>query len=236
MDLQGGAMAQRKTPPLEYAEYLSADPESSGQIWLARLRLFDTVRSVYPKFLDKLSSDVLPLYRRLAQDGYDLSRLWGPKPPYNALPQGSDLKSGLARWATEFNVNVGWLMDDALRTLRLWSLNSEEHKSLGWNTIHGHRIAFEMVDPFQFTFEGWETTLRTWAKYRESARRRFKEKLLAYEKKTRELAESLGLIRSRRQYSPDNLEWFILYQFASMTSAEIADRHAKERKAVDEST
>ena len=34
------------------------------------------------------------------------------------------------------------------------------------------------------------------------------------EKETRKLAESLGLVRARRQYSPNNLEWFVSYQFA----------------------
>ena len=62
------------------------------------------------------------------------------------------------------------------------------------------------------------------------------KKLLEYERHTRELAESLGLARVRRKYSPDNLEWFVLYQFAGMTSNTIADRYAGNGKAFDEST
>ena len=67
---------------MRYAEYVSPELDSSGEIWLARLQLVDTVRSVHTKFLDKLS-DVLLLYRRLAQDAYNF-RLWGPKPPQRA--------------------------------------------------------------------------------------------------------------------------------------------------------
>ena len=218
-----------------YAEYVSTDPDSSGQVWLARLQLFDTVRSVYPKFLEKLSSEVLPLYRRLAQDGYNF-RLWGTKSGYNALPQGSGLKSGLAKWASEFNAEVCWLIDEALRTLRLWSLNSEEHKSRRWNTIHGHTFIVGMGHTFTFTCEGWETTLLTWPRYRNSVRRRFEQELSNYENQTRELAKSLGLIRAQRKYSPKDLEWFVLYQFAGMSSKEISDRYAQQGNDADDST
>jgi hypothetical protein len=228
-------MAQRKTPSLMYAEYVSPDPDSNGQVWQARLELFDTVRRVHAKFLEKLSAEALPFYRRLAQDGHNF-RLWGPKSPYNALPQGSDLKSGLTRWATEFNVNVGWLMDDALRTLRLWSLNSEEHESLAWNTHRPHRVLVVMGDQFTLTCEGWETTLLEWSAYCKSVRRRFEQKLLNYENETRELAKSQGLLPAQRKYSPKNLEWFVLYQFAGMSSKEISDRYALRGNEVDDST
>jgi hypothetical protein len=46
----------------------------------------------------------------------------------------------------------------------------------------------------------------------------------------------MGLVRARRKYSPDNLEWFVVYQFAGMSSKIIADRVVAEGNDVDEST
>jgi len=46
----------------------------------------------------------------------------------------------------------------------------------------------------------------------------------------------MGLVRARRKYSPDNLEWFVLYQFAGMSSGTISDRYAAQGRAVEEST
>ena len=92
-------------------------------------------------------------------------------------------------------------------------------------------------DAFEFRCEGWETSLFTWSAYSESLRQRFEEKLLDYEKVTRKLAESSGLVRARRKYSPDNLHWFVLYQFAGLPSTKISDRWSLTNEgSVDAST
>jgi len=225
-------MTQRKTPSLLYAEYLSPDPDSSGQVWKARLQLFETVRRVYPKFLGKLLAEVFPLYARLAQDGYDFNVLWRSRSPYEALPRDSGLRSALSLWAVEFNAAVGWLMDDAIRTFRLWHVASDQRAALSWNTLHGHRLVVGMGDTFTFVCEGWETTLLPWPAYRDAVRRRFEEKLSDYEKETRALAKSQGLVRAQRKYSLKNLEWFVLYQFAGKSSKAIADRYETDDSTV----
>jgi hypothetical protein len=46
----------------------------------------------------------------------------------------------------------------------------------------------------------------------------------------------MGLVRARRKYSPDNLEWFVLYQFAGMSSGTISDRYAAQGRVIEEST
>jgi hypothetical protein len=38
------------------------------------------------------------------------------------------------------------------------------------------------------------------------------------------------------KYSLDNFEWFVLYQFAGLSSTVIADKWARTHAAVDEST
>lgn len=59
-------MVRRTTPSLTFSEYVSPDPNHSVEVWQARLRLIEAAKRVYPIFLRKLSSDVFPLYSRLA--------------------------------------------------------------------------------------------------------------------------------------------------------------------------
>jgi hypothetical protein len=62
-------MAERTTPSLAFAEYVSPDPDNSVQVWLARRQVIEASKRVYPTFLKKLSTDVFPIYRRLAKAG-----------------------------------------------------------------------------------------------------------------------------------------------------------------------
>ena len=197
---------------------------------------------MYPTFLKELSADVFPLYCQLAKEGqlakgrYDFDRaLWG-KSPYEALTEDGGLKSALSKWAAHFNAQAEWLMVGALRTLRGWYVAPEWRESLKWDPHHPHRGHPAVGKAFEFCYQGWEVQALTWQSYSKSLRQSFEKKLLECEKQTRELAESRGLVRARRKYSPDNLEWFVLYQFAGMASKTIADRYVVEGKALDEST
>jgi hypothetical protein len=84
-------MATRTTPPLAFSEYVSTDSENSVQVWRARSELIEASNRVYPIFLKTLSTDVFPLYCKLADEGklakgrYDFDKaLWGDS-PYEAL-------------------------------------------------------------------------------------------------------------------------------------------------------
>ena len=120
--------------------------------------------------------------------------------------------------------------------MRGWYVAPDWRSSLAWDRYNGRRAVPAIGKTFELSHRGWEVQLLGWPAYSQSLRQGFETKLLEYEKETRELAESMGLVRARRKYSPDNLEWFVLYQFAGMTSRTIADRYAVEGKAVDEST
>jgi hypothetical protein len=127
-------------------------------------------------------------------------------------------------------------MVGALRTLHGWYIAPDWRTSLEWDRNHGRRDVPAVGRAFNFRYQGWEVRLLTWQAYSNSLRESLEKKLLAYEKQTRQLAESIGLVRAQRKYSPDNLEWFVLYQFAGMSSKKIVDRYADEGKALDEST
>jgi hypothetical protein len=95
-------MAKRTTPPLAYSEYVSPNSDSSVQVWQARLRVIEAAKRVHPIFLEKLSTDVFPLYCQLAKEGklakgrndFDKA-VWG-KSPYDALTDDGGLKLALS--------------------------------------------------------------------------------------------------------------------------------------------
>jgi hypothetical protein len=239
---QRGAMPKRTTPPLAFSEYVSPDSDNSVEVWQARRQLIEAAKRVYPIFLKKLSTDVFPLYCQLAKEDKlargrnDFAKaLWG-KSPFEALTDDGGLKLALYKWAAQFNAEEEWLMVGALRTLRGWYVAPDWLEALAWNPQHGRKESPMVGKAFEFCHQGWEVQLLRWVDYSQSLRQNFERKLLEYENKTREFAESRGLLKARKKYSPDNLEWFVLYQFASMTSKTIADRYVVENKALDDST
>ncbi len=239
-------MGKLKTPRLAFrAEYVSPDTENSDDVNRARLELMRIVKEVFPKFLEKLAADVFPLFDQAATDGkleragYNFELVLFSdnfQRALDALAEENGVKAALLNWATDFNAATDWLMVRALRTLRSWHIAPASRQQLRWETGHSLDGPPAIGKPFEFSFSGWETRLVTWAHYCEVARRRFEEKLSEYERETRELVESEGLIRARRTYSRVNLEWFVLYQFAGESSKRIAERAAKNGKAVDDST
>jgi hypothetical protein len=134
------------------------------------------------------------------------------------------------------NEGLNRCMVGALRTLHGWYVAPDWRNSFAWDHHHGRRDIPAVGRAFEFRYQGWEVRLLTWQAYSNSLRERFESKLSEYEQQTRELAESIGLVRAQRKYSPDNLEWFVLYQFAGMSSRKIVDLYAGKDKALDEST
>jgi hypothetical protein len=224
------AMSERKVPRLTFfGEYVSPDTEVSEEVYRARLELMKIVKPTVPEFLMRLSAEVFPLYEQLANAEYDFeSILWTRHSPYALLGEDGGLKAALSKWATEFNAEAAWLMDGALRTLRGWHVAPDCRESLSWDTQHLHSGTCVIGETFEFRCRGWEVGGVTWPDYNESLRRLFEVKLLEYETKTRKLAESKGLVRARRQYSPDNLKWFVLFQFGGKSSVEIANHLAMD--------
>ena len=237
-------MGKRKTPRLAFwGEYVLPDSENSEEVYRARLRLMETVKRVFPEFLKELSSAVLPSYSQLARDeklakeGYDFeTELWSDNhwcSPYDVLTEDGGLKSALDKWALKFNATDKWIIVRALRTLNDWHVSPAKRESLTWNTLQGFSYTPPIVEDFEFSSQRWDVLDVTWPVYSESLRRRFEERLTEYETRVRTLAESRGLVRAQRKHSPKNFEWFALYQFAGLSSKEIADQ---SDVAVDDST
>jgi len=228
-------------------EYVSSCSEDSDQVWQARLELIEVAKRVFPKFLQKLSTEVFPVYSRLAKQG-ELAKegcnfqkaLWSDN-LRDLLKSvlAEDLTWAVLKWADEFHADAEWLILGALRSLDDWYHHPEWRESLHWNTVHERSGEVVAAKPFKFRYKAWEVGLFTWAAYRGLLRRSFEERLLQYERKTRRRAESQGLVRSRRKYSRSNLEWFVLYQFGGMSSGKICRRYASAKvsaKVPEEST
>jgi len=101
---------------------------------------------------------------------------------------------------------------------------------------HGRRDRPTTGKTFEFSHPGWEVQALPWPAYGQCLRDSLEKRLVEYEEETRAFAESQGLIRVRRKYSPDNFEWFVLYQLAGMSSKTIADRYAEKDNFLEEST
>jgi hypothetical protein len=210
--------------------------------------------------LERLSADVYPAYADLAKSGFNFNEiLWNSRlSPHNMLPEAGkkelkrDKKTGsvyfdyyspklkieLIRWANSFHADqCGWFLDDTLRTLRGWYVAPEWRKSLRWNPHSGIASTLAIGERFLFDYPGWEMQTFTWAYYSQKLREAFEGKLSEYEKASRKIAESKGLVRARQKYSLANFEWFVLRRFAGLTSGEIVKRVSAENPdATDEST
>jgi len=118
-------------------------------------------------------------------------------------------------------------MDQAVCTLSDWQRVPEWREELRWSSSFTGRPLGATGETFEFKFVRWETEGQTWSKYAELLRAEFEIELMKYEEKTRQIAESCGLVRAQRKYSPVNLDWFVLYQFAGRSTTDIAKDLAK---------
>jgi hypothetical protein len=215
----------RRTPRLAYCEYVASD-NSSVAVQQARWDLMRCVRRVFPSMLEQLAVDVLPAYKELAKSDFKIEAiLWHSRlSPVKELPEDSSLRNALLRWAGKFHAEQDWFLDHMLRTLRGWHVASDWRSKLKCNPIGGVTSMVAWGEQFIFECEGWEMQKLTWAGYSRSVREQFEEQLSAYQIASRKQAESHGLVRAPHKYSPENLEWFVLYQFAGLSSKKIADR------------
>jgi hypothetical protein len=229
-------MRRRTAKPLSHSEYVSSDPENSDQVWGARLLLMETVGRVYREMLVKLRSEVLPAYKEMRSSGFDFDQiLWNSSSPYKQLPSNSPLMSTLEKWAKKFHVAPGWLLDEAIRTLRSWDIAPDCQQRLEWHAMHSFSNEGATGPSFEFSFPGWETEAFTWKRYSESLRKEFQIRLIEYETRTRKLAESRGLLLARRKYSLANFEWYVLYEFAGWSSTKIAAERGGAHARLSES-
>jgi hypothetical protein len=220
-------MAHRKPPKLAFFnEYLPPGSDNE-EVYRARLLLIEAIKRCVPEFLQELLTIAFPLYENLADGGYNFNRIvWGPS-AYQLLTEDRGLKRALADWSARFNAQRELVLVGALRTMRDWRTNRESRERLKWNTVNLlYGLAAQISE--EFRFRAWDVQSELWPAYR----RALLDELTKYEQKTRESAEAHGLRRARRTYSPVNLEWFALFQFAGKSYKEIADKYTTDESTV----
>jgi len=189
------------------------------------LELFSVVPRVYPAFLDVLADHVLPKYHQLARAGFAFDNiLWTERPFRRLSTDEAVLRDALVSWASRFNAKRDWLLDQALRTLHDWSIDPRRLESRTWNTLGDSSGVAACGERFRFSTPGWEMLVFRWPVYAAFVREQFEQALSEYEKRARKYAKSRGLRRIPGIYSVANLEWFVLYQFAGMSSVKIAKK------------
>jgi hypothetical protein len=227
-------------------EYAPPESDQSEPVRQARLQLIEATKRVVPKFLEKLATEVLPVYSRLAREGklskngYDFQKALWSENLRQILEDvlADDLKQALLRWAAEFHASgAPWIVLDALRSLDDWDARADRRASRQWNTIRERSgEALPAAEPLEFRYGGWDVMLFTWPAYRALVRRKLAEHLLKYERNIRKRAETHGWVRTSGKSSRGNLEWFALYQFAGLSSGQICRKYEAQGQALAEST
>jgi hypothetical protein len=220
----------RKSPPVAFSAYVSKHPDRSTGVWMARQELMESVRRVFPKFLEALETDVLPYFRKLADARYEFELIInGRGSPYRTLTNDGGLKRALSIWAKQFRADSDWVLDDALRTLSYWYAYPCWRESWRWASVHKGSPSGAMGEPFLFSCAGWELEAVTWAGYREFVHKTVDQELLKYKRNMPSLADSHELVLAQHKYEVANLDWFVLYQFAGLSISDIAERVFQER-------
>ena len=224
-------MGKRINQRLTSAEYVSSRAEDNSATHAARRDLFTSIRRKYPQMLRQFLDCVFPEYEKLAKSGFnffDNKALWYPGIPLHTRVPDGPLKSKLEKWAQKFNASEGWFLDEILRTLHGWYVAPDWRESLRTNPIGTPIALMGDGEPLCFSFEHFDPQLLPEPDYRRKAREGFEQKLSEHIAAGRKRAESFGLIRAPRQYSSDDLDFFVLYQFVGMSSTQIADCDSSE--------
>ena len=175
------------------------------------------------------------MYCQVADDAQDFyGQSHGPS-LYKHLAKHPRVKSALGEWATSFNITADWLMNEAIGALWAWRWSSDERKGLKWRTNRTRYRSVVCADAFELRLKGWEMELMPWAAYLKLVQKEVKKTLADYRTRSVKKAESEGLVRTPRTYSAANLDWFVLYQFAGMSSVQIAKGLRQRGIQVEES-
>jgi hypothetical protein len=208
-------MLEDKIPRLALGEYDWPDSDQSWVVRTARAELIRVAGKIYKPFSNGLAETVLPVYQRLATEEHSHLLLTGSY--VERLPsEHQELRTKLLAWARRFNAEEGWVLDNALRTLRAWFTDPILLNDLEW-VITWPGVAIQRVVGEPFCSSGWDVRSHSWALYRQSVL----DQLAEYEGRTRTMAETKGMQRVPRTYSKANLEWFAKFQFAGLSAMSI---------------
>lgn len=228
-------------------EYTSSRPNESDLTEAARQLFRESIRSVYPAFLESLDQEIFPLFCTLVAGLRDQSvvltepesrKLILPITHGLGHPRFETLRKPLLDWARGFNIeNEGWFIKDLLRTMYYWAKYPRFRQNRHFDSgISGGQVPlsaaegeFTLIDP------GWVPTKEKWQDFSTRLSESFQHALKAYEDRVRYLVESRGYTRVPRKDTIEHFDWLVLWQIAGYNQARIADCHSKRSgKAFDD--
>ena len=137
---------------------------------------------------------------------------------------GDELREAILDWARTHNSDKeDWILDGALRALSTWKQSPDWRKKLkisGFCRPVGGTVHTE--PKFVFEHVGWNLQFEKWNEYRAGLDTAFRKGREAYERRSRDAAESRNEKQRQREHKHRHLEWFARYQLAGMSDLDIA--------------
>src|SRR5262249_18397604 len=185
----------------------------------AWIRVLPAIEQLAPDVIERLASEVFPVYRRAARQltGYPLT---DPR-ALDALTQQPHcpaafhaLREALARWSARWHLEDPGLLVRALETLLHWHHHPAQKKKMEW-AIHGPAAPCPCphVADVHFRAKGWhpQTEPRQQAERRILAelRREVRDYLARIEAIAK---DQYGLVKSPIKTQVEHFTWFVRYQ------------------------
>ena len=200
-------MSNRRTERFSAGQYQF--PKFGDATQAARARLMEATRELLPRFLNELATDVFPSYVKFKEATDDSTK--------STLEE--TMQHALTDWASRFHALESWITEGAIDTMDVWYRDPQALADRQWKP--GAIFSIAIAEPFELKYPGWDMLRLTWAGYLEDVHRQVDKMAAEYKAEADRLAMSLGLDRAPRMYSPPNLEWFVLFQFAKLDYADI---------------
>jgi len=202
-------------------EFRSANPVRDRTRHEARALFLEKVRDLAPWAVDGLREQVLPLYQKAWQATAPPPRTVAPGSPLGASVQVQDdppwvlwqfergqwdtiekgapalqaLRDELVSWAERWNMAEHWILDWALRMLRVWRLQVAEGSPPD-RVVGPQFIDAAAAEPFAFDHRGWVPQWTPWEEYERALDAEYKRTKDAYRRELTDAVASQGLRRA----------------------------------------
>jgi hypothetical protein len=217
----------KRASHLTASEFLASDRSGMNQQRAnARWQFLLALQRQVPEIFERLRSDVLPVFARLAKPGYwKASRSFSMRQS-RCDPDG-ELTPVLMEWARRFNLDGEiWVLEGALQTLSIWNAFPDCRENLD---IQGFRtlvcvpgLISDQEHAFHFEDEGWDPTLISFLGWRVQVQERFEKAIQRYRHQMQALVKKRGGVPAALKYSEEHFDWLALYHCANATLDSIA--------------
>lgn len=214
---------------------------------------FETFQNTYYELLKEAHDlEVSHLDESQKKDIFQKENLWYWKRLSNAAQELQELKifyEKITEWAKKWNLNVDWMKDRALHTLKYWNEKPEILKILHWHYPNSG-VSQEIPDEeIAFKFEyinwqtlpsgqkqiiglGWDYKFEDKKEAEVKIREAFEEYLREYFDKVEKQLLEFGLKQKQEKRSLIHFEWLVRFQVQICEYKDIAKQYSVSLKSV----